>query len=565
VLESILQWILGTETAPPPLPPPPQPWVSKPIKFSYTPPPTIPSQAELAPSSVTIVPTTAVSNQFNSPQAAASNAAALVILLQNLSATSAYLQSVIMALYPTLGVQLDLASSPDVALALSRIYNTATPPSALSLTQYATLLATDMAFTQFALMTPADSPVQIQPLQQADVSLVTKTFEKALISSGVYDQTSPVLLRSLAGDQILFNSITSTLMQYPILAVNQQSPAQAAATSTASSTSSRALNGSIVDVSDTLTSTITTALNRWQSNYAGIYNTLASPDPTETALPSVVSTLASQPNSDLLRVSTMLTNLLATQHQPALQQSHDSVDNFVVPQLLSDTTSFAGDLDFMNQVAVGPSSNFGGSLGTLMSTMSTVNPGTVLNVGLTGSVATAAGGPNPPTLTPTQSSSLSSIPPGLQIMGANISWSQSAAVAQNNLIIQSFQRLAFRKSVNQGNQTEVLTSMKSISSVIGIVQSLLQSQANTPTARGNTTSLNTGIITPPTSLQSVGTLISSVPSQSGSSYAVDGNTLIITPPTIPTAPANVQAVLTGGGVKQFTTLSFSTPINLGIS
>src|SRR5208282_677061 len=103
------------------------------------------------------------------------------------------------------------------------------------------------------------------------------------------------------------------------------------------------------------------------------------------------------------------------------------------------------------------------------------------------------------------------------------------------------------------NQTEMLTSLKSLSSAIGVIQSLLQAESMTPSSTGNTISLNTSTPTPNAGLASFGTLISSLPSQSGSSYALDGNTLVITPPAIPTASSNVQATLTAGGVNQITT------------
>jgi hypothetical protein len=199
-----------------------------------------------------------------------------------------------------------------------------------------------------------------------------------------------------------------------------------------------------------------------------------------------------------------------------------------------------------------------------MNTMATVNAGTVLNVGITGTVAVSAGGYNPPPLTAAQTAALDGLPEGLQIMAANTTWAQTESTRQNTLIQTSIQRLAIRRLTNQGSQTELLTSLKSLSSTIGIIQSILQSGSNQPVASGNTTSLNTGTVAPVVGLQSFGTLVSSLQSQSGSSYALDGNTLTITPPQIPTAPANVQATLTAGGVNQITTQSLQTTVNFQV-
>lgn len=540
-------------------------WTSKAIKFARIPPPTLPPVAVVNPSGISVGVPAAISSQFGSPQAAASNAAALVMRLSNLTATAAYLMQSIQVLTMTLGVQFDFTKNPDLGRALAQIYNTTTPPTSMNMSMYTALLEAQMSFLQFDLLNPPISAsVQIQPLQRANIGTVASAFEDALISTGVYNQTLPVLLRSLAGDQIIFNSMTTALMGYPILAVPQLTPAQLAASQIPTDSSASPLNGSTVDVSPDLNDTLNTALDQWQASYAGVYNLVASPDPIETALPSVVATLSAQPTSNLQRLSSMLSNLVAMQQQPAIKQLSDSADNVLVPRLLSDTSGHATDLDYVNQVAVNPSttSGFGGSLGTLMSSLASFNIGSILGVGITGAVSTQAGGYNSATPTPSQAAATAGIPEGLQILSANITWAQNQSKSQQTLVHVSIQRLSLRKTSNQGDTTEMLTSMKSLSSSIGIIQSLLQAGSTTPMPSGNTTSLNTGTATPNASLASFGTLVSSLPSQSGSSYALDGNTLVITPPAIPTAPANVQATLTAGGVNQITTQALQVPINL---
>lgn len=538
-----------------------------PIKFTYTPPPTLAPQTVLNPTvntpTTTAIPT---SNQFGSAAAAASNAAALVMRLAALTETSQYLMSCLQALYPTLGVNLTPAANPDLNRALARIYSTTDPPTGITMAMYMSLLETDTSCMQFDLMNPpVSSTVQIQPLQRADIGLASKSFENALIASGVYNQTAPVLMRSLAGDQLIFSSWSNALQSYPILSNPQLTPSQVAATASPTTSSSRDLSGGSTDVSDDLTETMNGILDQWQSSYAGIYNVVASPDPTETALPSVVGALSTQPTSDLTRLVTMLQNLLATQHQPMLQQAHDSVDSLISPRLLSDVLSYASNLDYMTQVGVTPSLTLTSAMGSLMSVISSVNIGTILNVGITGTVAQSAGGYSPPPLTISQESSLEGLPEGLQILGANIAWSQQSSVDQTTFVSTSIQRLSLRRMQNQGSQTELLTSMKSISSSIGIIQSIIQSGANTPAAVGNTTSLSTTTATPAVGLTSFGTLVNSLQSQSGSSLSLDGNTLIITPPAIPTASATVQSTLAAGGVNQITTQTLQVPVSLTVT
>lgn len=536
----------------------------KPIKFSYTPPPTLPPQSVLQPSTNPVGTAVTTSSAFGSSAAANSNAAALVTRLSNLNDTAIYLQQAILSLVQGLGVTFDLAANPDLGRALAQIYNVLDPPTAMDMTMYTELLQTDINFLRFDLLNSSDSPVQIQPLQRANVSLASKAFESALINTGQYNQTIPILLRSLQGDQVIFDSLTSTLMNYPILSVPQLTPAQLATTQNPSSSSDRDLNGASVDVSDALSEQLNGVLDQWQQSYAGIYQVVASPDPTETSLPSVVAALSTQPTSDLNRMIAMLQNLTALQHQPAIKSAHDSVDNQLLPRLFSDVGSHAGNLDYINQVAVGPSAGFGGAIGTLQSTMASFNIGSILNVGITGSVSVAAGGYKPPPITASQQQTLNGIPEGLQILSANLSWSQSASTRQSETVSAAIQRLSLRKLTNQGNTTEFLTSLKSLSSSLGIIQSIVKSGANNPTAVGNTTSLNTSAVTPNVGLQSFGTLVGSLSSQSGSAYSVDGNTLVITPPAIPTAPPNVQAVLQSGGVNQITTQQLRVPINLSV-
>lgn len=536
----------------------------EPIKFTFTPPPTIPSQAVLAPSTNPVGTAIPVSNQFGTTIAAGSKAAGLVTRLSDLSATVSYLQQALTSLVKSLGVTFDLSANPDLGRALARIYNVTTPPSAMDMEMYINLLEADISFLRFDLLNPADSSVQIQPLQRADVGLAAKTFENSLLSTGIYNQTLPVLLRSMLGDQVIFDSWTSTLLKYPILSVPQKSPAQLASSASPTGSSDRDLNGSSIDVSDSLSELMNGILDQWENSYAGIYKVVASPDPTETALPSVVATLSSQPSSDLIRLSTLLQNLLAFQHQPAMQTAHDSADNLVVPRLLSDVVGHTGNMDYVSQVVTGPANNFTGPMGALMSLLSSVNPGSILGVGLTGAVGQAAGGFSPLPLTQTQLKTLAGLPQGLQILGANVAWSQTEAQRQNTLMQKSIQRLSFRRLSNQGSQTELLTSMKSLSSSIGIIKSILQSGSNAPVVSGNTTSLNTSVVSPVIGLESFGTLVDSLQSQSGSSFALDGDTLVVTPPSIPTAPPNVQSLLARGGVNQITTQSLRTSVDFKV-
>lgn len=526
----------------------------KPIKFSFTPPPTLAP----APSTASLVTQPAPSSGFGGSIAASSKAAALVTRLNDLSATAIYLQSVLKSLVQTLGVNFDLSADPDLGIALSRIYNTSNPPIAMDMTMYEELLTADINFLRFDLLNPVNSSIQINPIQRADVTLAAKAYENALIGTGVYNQTLPILLRSLAGDQLIFDQMNLAIQKYPILSVPQLTAAQLASGMQPTSTSDRDLNGSSVDVSDSLNDTLNTTFDKWEKSYAGIYNMAAQPDPIETSLPAIASSLSGQPTSDLVRMQTMLQNLIAFVHIPQLQQKHDSAENLIVPRLLSDVSTHSTKMDYFHQVAVGPSSGISGSLGDLLSEMSGINPGQVVSSNLTGLVKAQAGGPSIAPLTTKQSSLLAALPTGLAIFAAHTLWAKNESTRQNNFTAASLQRLGTRKMGNQGDHTELLTSMKSLSSSISIIQSFVSNS----TSGGRSQAV--AAPAPAQGLQSFSTLIGSLKSQSGSSYALDGNTLVINPPQIPTAPPNVQSTLSRGGVSQFTTNSFRTPVNLGV-
>lgn len=534
----------------------------KKIQFNFTPPPTVISAGVIVPGIIS--ESSSSSTSFGSTSAANSNAAKLVTRLSNLSDTSAYLQSVIQSLASALGVTFDLSANPELGRALSRIYNTNTPPSSMDMTMYASLLEADINFTRFDLLNPITSSIQISPIQRADISLASKSFENALVSTGTFNQTLPVLLRSLQADQLIFDQWITAINKYPILSVPQLTPSQLVS-SPSSDLSNRPLNGSVIDVGTDLNDTLNTALDSWQSSYAGIYIVAASPDPIEVALPSVVTTLSDQPISDLVRLSTTLSNLIGFIQQPQLQQSHDSADNLIVPRLLSDVGLHATNLDFINQVAAGPSSSFTGSLGVLLNQLAPINPGQILNPGLTGLISSQSGGVSVPVTSLAQQAILDAIPEGLKIFAANAKWSANESMRQGDFVGQSIQRLSQRKVLNQGNQTELLSSLKSLSSTISLIQSLLGASKQPLSSLGNNISLNTNVALPSLGLQSFSTLIGSLTSQSGSTFAVDGSTLVITPPSIPVASDTVQGVLEEGGVDQFTARSLQIPISLEVT
>lgn len=525
----------------------------KKIEFNYIPPPTVQATAVL--STVPVVVSESSVSQFGSRAADNSNAADISTRLSRLNSTASYLQDVLKSLTPNLGVNFNLNNNPELGRALSRIYNTSTPPESMDLDMYLELLHTDLDFTRFDLLNGNDSTIQANPIQRTDVQLATKAFEDSLLSTGNYKQTTPILFRSLQGDQLIFEQLGQSIQTFPILSKPQISTLE----STANNSTSTVTDS--MDLSSDSHAMLSPVLDKWGQSYAATYKMLVTPDPVETALPGVVGSLNGLNISNILQIKVLLESLVSLVHIASLKQVYNSSDNIILPRMLSDVGSHAFNMDFMKQIGSGIKNTVTGGFSTILSKLESINIGQVIGLGLTPVVSVAAGGYLKNIPTNEQVALLSNVSAGIKLFAANVKWSNNEMARQSDFTSQSIQRLGIRKVKNQGDQVELLNSMKSINSSVNILQSIVD------TSNTQVTSADS-VIHPDTSfhagLQSFNTLVGSVKSPSNSSYSVDGDTLVINPPSIPTASAEVQSVLADGGINQISTADLRVPIDLEV-
>ena len=166
------------------------------ITFTYTPPPTVSSPTPLGTGDQAYL-TAGTGDLY-----AQSRAGQLLSRLADLRATAQYLEDCVSASVPGMGVRLDPATDPAVAVALSRIFSTETNIQDIDLGMYQSMLKAEETIQRLDIQLDPSSSLMVSPIQRADLNLVTKSFEKALVEDGSFEHQLPLLLRPLSGDRV---------------------------------------------------------------------------------------------------------------------------------------------------------------------------------------------------------------------------------------------------------------------------------------------------------------------------------------------------------------------------
>lgn len=503
----------------------------KKIIFNYTPPPTLST-----PVGTVIPPTPNVAAETLLGEAyQTSNAGQLVQTMQNLKATAGYLSSAISSLSSGIGVTVDTAVDTDLTIALSRLYNSSSAIPAISLTMYQNLLQAEQDITRTDLYLDSDSPLQISPIQRADIMLATTSFEQALAAGGSYATSLPLLLNQMAGDSLIFDNITAQLQSYPVLANNDPSG---------------------IDVSDTVTSLLNDIATRQTTTYATTYSMIATPDPVSMTLPAVVTTLTQHPLNQLGQILTMLTSLMAIFHKPQQVNSAVGLNITVLPRLISDLTSHLFIVDKLLQMTINlptssnPSAVGACWMGTGIGSVQSIIPqpyGSFLSAGLTPILMSSELASQQAQLNqqirsktaPTTPANVNALPSGLLTMGATLNFSMEQNQLHATAIQTNTSKALDRRLNENGDNIEVMSSMKAMATMIGTVQGLVSAvgsgaQVATPSSA-------------PSNLQVVGQVVGNLQNTTGTSYSVQGNNVVLTSPTLPAPSAQVSSVLQSGG------------------
>lgn len=494
------------------------------IIFNYTPPPTVSSPIGIGTNTEESVSLAASPPTLRGAAYQNSNAGKLVQRLQGLSATAKYLQSAVASISGTIGVSVDPSIDADLSRALQRIYNTPDAVPAISMAMYQNLLQAQTDITKVDLGLDPNSTLQISPTQRMDINLATDSFEKALAGSGSYASTVPLLLAQSAGDGIIFDNLTAQLQDYPVLRNN---------------------NPSGVDVSDSLTATMNDVADRYTSTYATTYSMLATPDPVAISLPSVVTTLSQHSTNQLGNILYLLTSLISLFHKPQQVGLGNSLNGVIFPRLITDMSGNMFLVDRFTQMACNPNALLNTGIGTIMGKVP--KPfGALIGAGLTSlfiqselsaqqqalnqQLRSKTAQPNP---------GINALPAGLVTMAATLNFS----LEQNQLhatAIQTNTSKAMDRRLNESGDTiEVMSSLKSIETMVGTVQSMLNTRSS-----GAQVAMPTGLAS---NLQVVGQVVGNLKTNTGTAYTVQGNNLVLTPPAIPQPSLPVASVLQQGG------------------
>jgi hypothetical protein len=532
-----------------------------PISFVYQPPPTLP----LSSAVLTATPATAASTSAlgaDGLPVAGTSARQIMGRLSDLSDTAAYLAQIIGERTASLAVVVDPALNPDVAQALGRIYSGNVPPG-VSVAMYGHLVTAEMSMLRADIALAAattSSQYQVSPLSRGDVQTVINHFESTLTDSNDFLSQLPPLIRGLAGEQVAFDNLQSAFAQYPgasgavpASASNPVINSSLVANSTmAGATQSPGLQASLsastdatADVSPALAAGVNQRLDVWQTYYAKTYDLTAGIDSAYADVQSINNKFIVQPVNLLLKVVAMLGVLLALFHKTSLDSIRKSIVWMVLPRLMSEVGLYATVLDRLVQKAVSPALQVINSLGQLFSQVArdVTQVAWLVDGGLTGAVRQQITGStqksSPP---PAVIRDLNAAPYALKQVTANVSWAVNQVRTQSMLVQQSMFRIMDRSLGGSGNRLEALQSMRSITSLITICNSII-SQLNTMTsgALGQQPS-QTG--------SQIGTVVNSINQTGQQSMALSGNNLVLVGPSLSAPSPNVQTLLVAGGSAQ---------------
>jgi len=511
----------------------------EPITFAYTPPPTVPDQ-ELGGVAVAEPPVAAPGATVPSNT---SLAASLAAQLGDLVATSGYLQSVIQSLYSGLGITVDQSSNPELAMALSTIYN-GQVPAAVSLTMYANMLDAELGVLQVNQIAGPNAGVEANTLQHQALMTVNKSVESQLAADGGVAAQSALLLRSLKSSAIMNAGIQSQLMAYP------------AATPTPSTPGLNVIQASTIDIGSD-----TAALVQSQIDAAGLvsssmYQSLTQPDPIASDAINVVAALATSGIADLIRMSSLL-SMTSGSLTSSSQGLSTGMSSFILPQAVAQASGLMMQLDRIVQMAVKPNSSASNAVTSATQLLSGVMKtagslvGVVRSMKLPSPVQTTGplagmpminsacsglpiGNPMPPSMASLGMS------PGISEMSSIMSFCSSKTSGTQALQQDSFQRLTARVNADMGKSVQILAAISSMASLASMVTAFIKQQQSSKVVSTQN---------PSTQLATVGSVLASSTTGSGASYVVQNGVVSVTPLAVPPVTPSAAAVFAKSGIQ----------------
>lgn len=523
----------------------------EPFTFKRTIPPTVPASSPASSSGSTTTSSSQTSSSSSSSSTGTATntsvAASLATQLGALIDTAVYLQSVIQSLNPGLGISVDATTDPDLAMALSLIYNGQTPP-AMSLTMYSYQLDAELGCAQVNLAAGTGSSVQANPFQSQALTTANKAFESQMASSGNFSAQSALLMRRLKGDVVSHSNMQQQLLNYP---------AASNSTSSTSAPSTNVIQASTIDVSDDVASLVQNHITETGQIYSSMFQVLAQPDPIASDVANVVSALTTAAVPDLIRMSGLLQMTQQGDLSQAAQDLSVGLSAFVFPQMLTQSSGMLFQLDQIVQMAVSPASTMSNSVGSAMNSLNGAMTGVGSLVGVVRSMKQAPsvqtsgplagmplnnGSQSGLAMSPSMPASLSDLgfSSGINEITSLLTFSINSGQAASSLHQDSFARLTARVRGDSSGLTQVLAASSSMTSLSSLVSAFINEQQN-----GAAVSSQSGS----SQLATVGSILASSQTGNGTSYTVQGGVVTITPPTVPAPTAGAQTVFAQSGIQ----------------
>lgn len=485
----------------------------KPFGFSYTPPATVNIPAVVG----TSVSTTKIASQ--------SKAGELISTLDDLTTMAQYLQDAIVSRVGAMAVEVDPTVDPNMARALIGIYGS-TPPNLVAVAMYDQLLDASLGTMQLEMAVGNTSTIQANPLQVGDLMTITKTVEDALINSPSYNSWLPLQLATLKGDSVVFQSWKQSLQSYPAY--------YAPSVAVPETYQPSVIQASTVDVSRGIKDYSADALNRISQSYASIYQSMALPSTVENDIGNIVSNLITQPLPNLMMMSSLMSSLIGLVHKSSMDDLQRDANNYSFIRLSSDTIGMLSSLDQLVQIATNP---LQGALGSLSGVVAKVQgqialAGRMTSGVLAGSSASSECATNNPSNRLVASPGLDSITAGVKALAESLEWAQYATTSTHALITTSVRQLMERRIKAQNDRNSLMCSIRALSTLTNLAGAI-------------THGIQNGIITSDQNKQqeSVNSILNSLETGSGTTFAANSGQIVVNPPTMPTITAPVQRIL----------------------
>ena len=498
------------------------------FQYVYTPPLTVPAPLRVLP--VTVAPPGSRKSQTLAGQ--------LISRINDVVSTADYLQSIVLNRCAGSGVTFSASENPDLAAALGRIFQTADPIPGISVEMYNNMLDAELALMQMDAALGNNSDREASPYQVADLMTATKAFEDGVTSSLDYASNLSMFLRTLKGDQVICQNLAENIADYPAYR----------------GTTSTLTEG--LDLSPAANLLFNDYLDGMSNNYSRSFSLMTTPGHVEADIANIANKYFNDPVQDLMKVGVVLAALQTLSHGVSLSALGSDLTNFMFVRMLSEVGCLFNQMDRMFHLSVAPLKVSVGQVASLARMAQSVGSkvGFVSSGGLKGMVLgnpCSSGGatPNPKIGkapgTPVENAWNKVCGPstsGINSLASHLNWATSTVDKKNQQIQDSLRKLQLRRIGDMNDRIQLMCSLQALTSLIGITKAFINERQTSPTPR-----------TGQDQLESMGRILNNLTSPSGSSYAIQNGSVVVTPPTIPPVPTSAETVFNAGGANRVTT------------